>query len=98
MRVAVITVHGCPLRQAGSKDSGGMNIYILEMVKRMAARGIHVDVFTRHHDPLDPEVVTLSPGARLIHLPSGPPSIDKTGLYELLPELSLIHISEPTRP
>ena len=88
MRVAVITVHGCPLRQAGSKDSGGMNIYILEMVKRMAARGIQVDVFTRHHDPLDPEVVTLSPGARLIHLPSGPPSIDKTGLYDLLPEFS----------
>jgi D-inositol-3-phosphate glycosyltransferase len=73
------------MRQAGSKDSGGMNIYILEMAKRLAARGVQVDVFTRHHDPLDPQVVTLAPGARLIHLPAGPPSLDKTGVYELLP-------------
>lgn len=88
MHVAVITVHGCPLRQAGSKDSGGMNIYILETAKRLAARGVQVDVFTRHHDPLDPQIVTLSPGARLIHLPAGAPSLDKTGVYELLPQFT----------
>jgi D-inositol-3-phosphate glycosyltransferase len=86
MHVAVITVHGCPLRQAGSKDSGGMNIYILEMAKRLAARGVQVDVFTRHHDPLDPQVVMLAPGARLIHLPAGAPPLDKSGVYELLPQ------------
>ncbi|SVD77006.1 uncharacterized protein METZ01_LOCUS429860, partial [marine metagenome] len=85
MRIAFITVHGCPLRQAGSKDSGGMNIYILEMVKRLAARGIKVDVFTRHHDSLDPQIVTLAPGARLVHLPAGAPSLDKNSVYELLP-------------
>ena len=85
MRIAFITVHGCPLRQAGSKDSGGMNIYILEMVKRLGARGVKVDVFTRHHDLLDPEIVTLTPGVRLVHLPAGPPSLDKNGVYELLP-------------
>ncbi|MBT5628387.1 MAG: glycosyltransferase [Chloroflexi bacterium] len=88
MHVAVITVHGCPTRQAGNKDSGGMNIYILEMAKRLAARGVQVDVFTRHHDPLDPQVVMLDPGARLIHLPAGPPSLDKTGVYELLPQFA----------
>jgi D-inositol-3-phosphate glycosyltransferase len=88
MHVAVITVHGCPLRQAGSKDSGGMNIYILEMAKRLAARGVQVDVFTRHHDPLDPQVVMLAPGARLIHLPAGAPSLDKSGVYELLPSFT----------
>jgi len=85
MRIAFITVHGCPLRQAGSKDSGGMNIYILEMVKRLADRGIKVDVFTRHHDSLDPQIVTLAPGARLVHLPAGPPSLDKNSVYEVLP-------------
>ena len=88
MHVAVITVHGCPTRQAGNKDSGGMNIYILEMAKRLAARGVQVDVFTRHHDPLDPQVVMLDPGARLLHLPAGPPSLDKTGVYELLPQFA----------
>lgn len=76
------------MRQAGSKDSGGMNIYILEMAKRLAARGVQVDVFTRHHDPLDPQIVVLAPGARLIHLPAGPPSLDKNGVYELLPQFT----------
>ena len=65
-----------------------MNIYILEMAKRLAARGVQVDVFTRHHDPLDPQIVSLAPGARLIHLPAGPPSLDKTGVYELLPQFA----------
>ena len=88
MHVAVITVHGCPLRQAGSKDSGGMNIYILEIAKHLAARGVQVDVFTRHHDPLDPQVLTLAPGARLIHLPAGAPTLDKSGVYELLPQFT----------
>ncbi len=88
MQIAFITVHGCPLRQAGSKDSGGMNIYILEMAKRLAARGVQVDVFTRHHDPLDPQVIMLAPGARLIHLPAGVPSLDKTGVYKLLPQFT----------
>ncbi len=88
MHVAVITVHGCPLRQAGSRDSGGMNIYILEMAKRLAARGVQLDVFTRHHDPIDPQVVMLAPGARLIHLPAGVPSLDKSGVYDLLPQFT----------
>ena len=65
-----------------------MNIYILEMAKRLAARGVQVDVFTRHHDPLDPQVVMLAPGARLIHLPAGAPPLDKSGVYELLPQFT----------
>ncbi len=65
-----------------------MNIYILEMAKRLAARGVQVDVFTRHHDPLDPQIVMLAPGARLIHLPAGAPSLDKTDVYDLLPQFA----------
>ena len=88
MHLAIITVHGCPVRQAGSKDSGGMNIYILEMAKRLAARGVQVDVFTRHHDPLDPQIIMLAPGARLIHLPAGAPSVKKIDVYDLLPQFA----------
>jgi D-inositol-3-phosphate glycosyltransferase len=85
-RIAVISVHGCPVIQAGGKDAGGMNIYVLETARALSARGIAVDIFTRHHDPLDPMIVHLSPGARAIHLPAGAPSTDKNGVLELLPE------------
>ena len=65
-----------------------MNIYILEMAKRLAARGVQVDVFTRHHDPLDPQIIMLAPGARLIHLPAGAPSVNKSDVYDLLPQFA----------
>lgn len=87
-RIAVISVHGCPVIQAGLKDAGGMNVYVLETARALSARGIQVDIYTRHHDPLDPMIVQLTPGARAIHLPSGPPSTDKSEAYELLPEFT----------
>ena len=65
-----------------------MNIYVLEMAKRMSARGVQVDVFTRYHDPRDPQIVSVASGARLIHLPAGPHTLDKTDLYELLPHFA----------
>lgn len=88
-RIAVISVHGCPVIQAGLKDAGGMNIYVLETARALSQRGVQVDIFTRHHDPLDPMVVHLTPGARAIHLPAGPPSLDKAEAYDLLSEFTL---------
>ncbi len=85
-RLAVISVHGCPYIQAGEKDAGGMNIYVLETAKRLAARGLQVDVFTRRHDPKDEQVTELAPGARVVHLDAGPASPAKEGVYDLLPE------------
>ncbi len=84
MRIALISVHGCPVVRAGEKDTGGMNVYLLETAKEFARRGICVDVYTRRHDPADPEIVELSPRARVIHIPSGPLSADKNGVYQLL--------------
>ncbi|MSQ08649.1 MAG: glycosyltransferase family 1 protein [Dehalococcoidia bacterium] len=85
-RLAIISVHGCPYVQAGEKDAGGMNIYVLETAKRLAARGLQVDVFTRRHDPKDEQVTQLAPGARVVHLDAGPASPAKEGVYDLLPE------------
>lgn len=87
-RIAVISVHGCPVIQAGLKDAGGMNIYVLETARALSNRDVQVDIYTRHHDPLDPMIVHLTPGARAIHLPAGPPSLDKVGAYDLLPEFT----------
>jgi D-inositol-3-phosphate glycosyltransferase len=87
-RIAVISVHGCPVIQAGLKDAGGMNVYVLETARALSARGLEVDIFTRHHDPLDPMIVHLTADARAIHLPAGAPSLDKHGSYDLLPEFT----------
>ncbi len=63
-----------------------MNVYVLETARELARRGAQVDVFTRRHDPLDPQQVDLAPGARVIHLDAGPLSADKTGVFPFLPQ------------
>ena len=49
-RVATLMVHTSPLDQAGTGDAGGMNIYVCEAAKNMAAQGVAVDIFTRRNN------------------------------------------------
>ncbi|WP_456876321.1 D-inositol-3-phosphate glycosyltransferase [Geodermatophilus sp. SYSU D00710] len=71
-RVATISVHTSPLDQPGAGDAGGMNVYIVEVSRRLAARGIAVDVFTRATSSDLPPVVEMSPGVCVRHVSAGP--------------------------
>ena len=64
LRIAMLSVHSCPVGNLGAKDTGGMSVYIRELARELCARGHTVDVFTRVHDPTDPQVVYLGEGAR----------------------------------
>ena len=50
-RIAILSVHTSPLHQPGTGDSGGMNVYVAETAKRIAARGIEVEIFTSQIPP-----------------------------------------------
>ena len=63
----MLMVHTCPLEQPGIGDAGGMNIYVAESAKRMAAMGVEVDIFTRRDHADLPEIVELSPGVMVHH-------------------------------
>ena len=65
-------MHTSPLDQPGTGDGGGLNVYVREVARRMADRGIAVDVFTRRTDPAQPSKVALAPGADVHHLEAGP--------------------------
>ncbi len=59
----------------GGKETGGMNVYVRELSRELAARGMCVDVFTRSQNPRLPRVDNSSlgfPNARVINLPAGP--------------------------
>ncbi|MBF8267294.1 MAG: glycosyltransferase family 1 protein [Dehalococcoidia bacterium] len=85
-RIAFISVHGCPTAKLGSKDTGGMSVYIRQVAREMAERGVYVDIYTRYHDPNDPQVVSLGERARVIHIPGGPYDDMKESLPRHLPE------------
>ena len=46
-RVAMISLHTSPLDQPGTGDAGGMNVYVDQLARRLAARGVEVDIYTR---------------------------------------------------
>src|SRR5215213_4797455 len=71
-RVATLSVHTSPLDQPGAGDAGGMNVYIVEVSRRLAERGIAVDVFTRATSSDLPPVVELAPGVTVRHVSAGP--------------------------
>lgn len=70
--VAFLSMHTSPLLQPGSGDAGGMNVYIDELCRTMAARGVRADVYTRRIDPDDAVVVKVLPGYRVFHVDVGP--------------------------
>jgi D-inositol-3-phosphate glycosyltransferase len=68
----MISEHASPLATLGGVDAGGQNVYVDQVARHLAERGHAVDVFTRRDDPNLPEVVSLAPGVRVIHVPAGP--------------------------
>lgn len=71
-RVAMLSVHTSPLDAPGGGDAGGMNVYIVETAKRLAQRGVEVEIFTRATSSDQPPVVDVSPGVQVRHVTAGP--------------------------
>ena len=80
-RIAIISVHTSPLEQPGTGDAGGLNVYVVEVAKRMAARGVESEIFTRAVTRDAPPVAELVPGVLVRHIPAGPfEELDKADL------------------
>ncbi|MHC8496341.1 MAG: D-inositol-3-phosphate glycosyltransferase [Actinomycetes bacterium] len=71
-RVAVLSVHTSPLAQPGTGDAGGMNVYVIESARRLAAAGVEVEIFTRADSSDLPPTVEIEPGVSVRHLRAGP--------------------------
>lgn len=85
-RVAMLSVHGCPLDQLGSREVGGMQLYVRELSRELGRAGLPVDVFTRKTRPDLPRIVQFGERARVIHLDAGPQQrIDKNQVVQHLP-------------
>jgi D-inositol-3-phosphate glycosyltransferase len=82
-RVALISEHASPLAALGGVDAGGQNVYVGQLARHLAGLGWSVDVLTRRDDLSLPDVVPLGEGARVVHVPAGPPTFVRK--EELLP-------------
>lgn len=71
-RVATLSMHTSPLELPGGGDAGGLNVYVVEVSRRLAELGVAVEIFTRSTSGDLPPVVELDPGVLVRHVPAGP--------------------------
>jgi D-inositol-3-phosphate glycosyltransferase len=86
--LAVLSLHTSPLAQPGTGDSGGMNVYVRELVAALAQAGVDCDVYVRRWNDELPEVVEVEPGFRVVHVDAGPAQLTKDQLPEITGEFA----------
>jgi D-inositol-3-phosphate glycosyltransferase len=86
----MLSYHTCPLATLGGKDTGGMNVYVRDLTRKLGVLGVHVDVFTRSQDEHVPHVLhDLGYGNRVVHVKSGcEVPLPKTDLFSYIPEFT----------
>ncbi|GAB4272899.1 MAG: glycosyltransferase [Deferrisomatales bacterium] len=85
LRVALLSLHSNPLGALGTRDTGGMSVYVRELARELGCRGHVVDVYTGVRPPGLARVAPLAGGARLVHLDGGVGAGVRDGLYPRLP-------------
>jgi len=68
LNIAMLSIHSCPIGELGTKDTGGMSVYIMGLAKELGNMGNRVDIFTRRHEQQHAPVMALTDRVRLIHL------------------------------
>jgi D-inositol-3-phosphate glycosyltransferase len=85
LHIAMLSIHSCPVGELGTKDTGGMNVYIRELATELGNRGHRVDIYTRIHDPNDPQTIALNENVSVIHLKAGEKGrMHKLAIYSYL--------------
>jgi len=88
----MFSIHSSPTGDLGTKDTGGMSVYVRELVQELGSRGHHVDIYTRNCENSKHTIIKLHKNVRLIHLHAGsassmPKNIARNGSPE--PELRI---------
>jgi len=73
------------LAQPGVGDSGGMNVYVRELVAGLAHAGVEVTTYTREWRSGLPREVLVEPNHRVVHVPAGRFDLPKEELEGMVP-------------
>ena len=71
LRIAMLSVHSSPIGELGTKNTGGMSVYIRETAQELGNRGHLVDIYTRLNGSGQKQIAHLYDNVRLIHLKAG---------------------------
>jgi D-inositol-3-phosphate glycosyltransferase len=81
----MFSIHSSPIGALGTKNTGGMSVYIRELARHLGVFGHHVDIYTRLNGTQHHQIITLYDNVRLIHLSAGSNGhVPKLALYYYL--------------
>lgn len=90
LRIAMLSVHSSPLGELGTKDTGGMSVYIRELAMALGKQGHQVDIYTRQNHAAGSQCAAITENVSLIYIRvGGSGHIDKLALYPHLAEFFL---------
>jgi D-inositol-3-phosphate glycosyltransferase len=76
----MLSLHTSPLAQPGAGDSGGMNVYVRELVSALAQAGVDCTTYVRRWRDDQPDEVAVEPGFRVVHIDAGDVDLPKEAL------------------
>ena len=81
----MLSIHSDPIGELGTKDTGGMSVYIRELARELGKREHRIDIYTRLLKGENRSITRLYDNVRLIHLdiPTAG-SLSKLALYPYL--------------
>ena len=87
LKIAMLSVHSSPIGELGTKNTGGMSVYVRELARQLGNRGHLVDIYTRLNGSEQKQITQLYDNVRLIHLHTGDnDQMNKLALYAHLDE------------
>jgi len=86
----MLSIHSDPIGELGSKDTGGMSVYIRELARELGRLGHHIDIYTRLQGNAGQSASGLYDNVRLVRLgiPNGG-GLSKLALYPYLTKFFL---------
>ena len=84
----MLSFHTSPLAQPGVGDSGGMNVYVRELVTGLAHAGVEVTTYTREWRSGLPREIFVEPNHRVVHVPAGRHDLPKEELESVIPDFT----------
>ncbi len=85
LQLAMFSIHSSPIGELGTKNTGGMSVYIRELARELGSRGHRVDIYTRLNGTGHHQIMDLYENVRLIHLSAGNNGyVQKLALYYYL--------------
>ena len=71
LQIAMFSIHSSPIGELGTKNTGGMSVYIRELARQLGVRGHCIDIYTRLNGSKHNQIIDLDDNVRLIHLSAG---------------------------